>query len=82
MNHSINSYAPAPMASARRGHRAFVLSVRVYVCMSLDQVKIFVQGMRMYLLSDQQEYTRAMTSWVIFHGPLTLDFARLSRLTF
>ena len=31
-------------------------------------------------LWDQQEYTRAMTSWPVFHGPLTL--ARLSRLRF
>ena len=57
------------------GHRAFRLSVQAYIRPSVDQVKIFVQGgisrpvngsklifhMRMYL-SDQQEYTRAMTS--------------------
>ena len=28
-------------------------------------------------LWDQQEYTRAMTSWPIFHGPLTLDFGQI-----
>ena len=27
---------------------------------------------------DQQEYTRAMTSWPIFHGLLTSDFGRFS----
>ena len=34
----------ASAASARRGHRAFGLSVRVYIRTSVDQVKIYVQG--------------------------------------
>ena len=37
-------YFYAPAASACWGHRAFGLSVGVYVCPSIDQVKIFVQG--------------------------------------
>ena len=90
-NHLQSCYAPA--ASARRGHRAFGLSIRVYVRLSVDQVNIFVQGrisrpfngskkifhMRMYLW-DQQEYTRAMTSWSIFHGPLTSDFGQIIKV--
>ena len=61
-----------------------------WVDMSVDQVNIFVQGrisrpingsklifhMSMYLW-DQQEYTRAMTSWPIFHGPLTSVFGQI-----
>ena len=59
------------------------------------KVKIFVQGrilsstnggkliyhMRMWgALWDQQEYTRAMTSWPIFHGLLTSDFGQFSMI--
>ena len=80
----------ASVASARLGHRVFGLSVRVYVHPSIDQVKNFVQGrisrtiydsklifhMRMYL-TRQQEYTRAITSWPIFHGPLISDFGQI-----
>ena len=65
----------------------------LYVRPSIDQVKIFVQGrisrpihgsklifhMRMYLW-DQQEYTRAMTSWPIFHGLLTSDFGQIIKV--
>ena len=141
----------APAASVHRGHRAFRLSIRAYVCLwqsvhpsltrltflskvesqdllmvaswyfiwgyislrpaglykshdliptfygpltsdfgQIIKVNIFIQSkisrsincsksifhMRMYLW-DQQEYTRAMTSWPIFHGPLTLDFGQI-----
>ena len=59
--------------------------VRTCVRPTEDQVKIFgpdrisrpINGsklifhMRIYLW-EEQEYTRAMTSWPIFHGPLTL----------
>ena len=59
--------------------------VRTCVRPTEDQVKIFGPGrisrpingsklifhMRIYLW-EEQEYTRAMTSWPIFHGPLTL----------
>ena len=31
-------------------------------------------------LWDQQEYTRAMTSWPIFHGPLTSDFGQIIKV--
>ena len=35
--------------------------------------------MRMYLW-DQQDYTRAMASWPIFHGPLTSDLGQIIKI--
>ena len=76
-------------------HRAFRLScIWLYIRPSVDQVNIFVQGrisrpingsklifhMRMYLLWNQQDYTRAMTSWHIFHDPLTSDFGQIIKV--
>ena len=82
-------YFYASAASARRGHRVFGLSVH----QSEDQVKIFVQGrisrpingsMLIFhediSLWDQQEYARAMTSWPIFHSPLTSDFGQIIKV--
>ena len=68
--------------------RAFRLSVRAYVRQSVYQVKILskvsrpINGSKLIFhmrmcLWDQQEYTRAMTSWPIFHDPLTLFAWRL-----
>ena len=69
--------------------------VRPSIHLSEDQVKIFVQGrisraimvaswyfIWEYSLWDQQEYTRVMTSWPIFHGPLTLDFGQIIMVDF
>ena len=83
----------APAASTRWGHREFGLSVRAYVCPSVDQVKISIQrrisrpinGSKLIFyedvsLSDQQEYTRVMTSCPIFYGPLTLDFDQIIKV--
>ena len=87
-----NFYAPA--ASVHLWHRAFGLSEHAYVHLSTDQVKIFVQGRisrpvngskfdisyEDVSLWDQREYTRVMTSWPIFHSPLTSDFDQIIKV--
>ena len=86
----------APVASARRGHRAFRLSVFAYVRSSVDQVNILSKVESQDLLMVASWYFiwvcismrpagiykshDLMTSLPIFHGPLTSDLSQIIKV--
>ena len=47
---------------------------------STNRGKLIFHNFEDVPLWDQQEYTRAMTSWPIFHGLLTSDFGQFSMI--
>ena len=86
----------APTATARRGHTAFSLSVCTSVRLSIDQVKIFVQGrisrpingsklifhMRVYLYETSRNIQEPWPHDLYFTVHWLRTLARWSRLRF